>query len=519
MAKTKVRKKKRDVVSNRPFDLKNDPSPFEVEGADSVGKMSEDQLVRFLPCSYVPSRCSQMGFWVRHKKSHEYTEKVEWKFKTHSVTHMDCPDREILMVTDANQSDQYRPLNGSWDKFVSLSLTHDCSNDNEFDRIMINPHQLTKADMAMNWKGVDTPNKTSLLVNSDSGGFQLRAGTTDFIDPEHLAQFYNNNVDEGFTLDIPCAGMGEKLSHACARIQNRNSLYLKENLDENIRLGNIIHGLERTEMQRYRNWIEDYDHDFDLVSIPSSMSLPAIKQIDRVAFMLCTGYQYPQFHQLGLYTISSTLATVWLAHQMKRAGRTLLFTNDASTAHQSARFCVWHSNALFNKPIERLLMSNELPDVAGREQNPYKTLNCQCYICSNLKYADTLSQRHEVTKWALVRHNESDYTKWLKMMNIYARDLDFQSYLDLSKSITSGGQRANTIKALEYVEALMQDGYEKTHKRFSHLTQAMFDGGYEDTEGLWEGDNIIPEKLVSETNLIREKRLSKVVSRYAKYYS
>lgn len=509
-------------MKDRPQDLKNEDSPFEVKGCPSVGNLSRDQLVRFLPCSYIPSRCSQMGFWVRHKKKSEYTEKVEFTFKTHTTTLIDCPDREILLVTDANSAGaSSRPLDLGWDKFVSLSLTHGTANDNEFDRIMINPHQLTKSDHRMKWKGGKKLNKTGMLVNSDSGGFQLRAGTTDFIDPAELAKFYNDNVDEGFTLDIPCAGLGEKLSKACAQIQIKNSRFLKENLDKRVRLGNIIHGVEIYEMKRYKRWIEDKDHDFDLVSIPSSMSLPAVKQIDRVGYMLSHGHQYPQFHQLGLYTISSTIATVWLAHQMRRAGRELLFTNDASTAHQSARFCVWHSNPLFYKPIERLLISNENKDTPGRNVNPYKTINCHCYVCSNIKYSDAISHRHEVTKWLMVRHNELDYTKWLKMMNLYARDLDYKSYRELAKSITSGGQTTNTLMALDYVEVLMQDGWAKAHKKYSHVTDAMISMDYStQSENMWEGDSLTTEQT-DETTLTPEKKklLIKAIKRYRKYYA
>jgi hypothetical protein len=479
-----------------------------VPTASATARLSHDNLIRFMPCGYVPSFIDDIGVWVKLKASKDHTNSVITHFQTNREWFVEYPDRLLYMSRHNHKNDSSRPLDLKWDKFISLSLMSSNGSDYHFDRFMINPHAMTQKDKKANY-ATKKINRTGLLICSDSGGFQLRSGLSTWIDPYEVINFYNANVDEGMPLDLPCGYAPEETFKACAEVQVLNSRIFKENKRPNLRLGTIIHGISVNEMRMYKRIIDDSDPEWDFCALPSSMSLPALKQLDRLCFLLSNGYQYPHYHQLGMYSLASTVLTARLAQNLLKANRRVLFTADASTAIYMAKMRGILTRTTQYNSVERFLLGKN--SIAGGTPNHSKKVHCSCSMCQNLGYLDAYTQwEGSPPKYLLDRHNSIVFSEWCNMMNDYARDLDDKQYLELISSIITGRQKQQVIFGMEYLKVLFNDGWQAAHRRFSHQINTMFP-----IENMFN-DN--PVQVTSEKRDITNERLKNLAKKYLSWH-
>ena len=476
--------------------------------APKVGMMDPEQIVRFMPCDYRPKGYGCKGLWIKYKKPDECTLETKLIFRTRSLTFLDCPDRLLLFTQSSLEAnDQPRPLDLNWDKFVSMSLLHTTGTDYPFDRLMINPVSFSGADDRINLR--KKANSAGLLINSDSSAFQLAQGKEEYIDPEKLAEFYTRNAHEGFTIDFPSARQPIKIARILAKLQILNSKFLKANTPRNFRLATVLHGIDIPEVERFRKLMDKLDTTtYALAGIPSAMALPPVKHIDRLVYHLSHGQQFPQYHQLGLYNLVSTTVTARLAHQLKKAGRTILFTQDNSAAQQKALSFQYNTSFAVGASRSHAL---GVQSPGGQAPNPYRILPCQCSVCRHIKYVDVFSHFHsETTYFNLIRHNENVFANWLQAKNVYARDLDDQQYREMVDEEFSPQSRTAIYHSLDYIDVAMQDGWKVANKRFSHMTKNLF------------GSDAVSLSGEAGTNRDRVRRTTEryraIIKRYRKFH-
>src|SRR5882672_10224435 len=78
---------------------------------------------------------------------------------------------------------------------------------------------------------------------ADSGGFQIRQGVTDFVDPDVLVDFYNASTDVGIGLDVPMpAALYPKYLERMSHVTSRNNKYIKDRLTSGVSLYDLNHG-------------------------------------------------------------------------------------------------------------------------------------------------------------------------------------------------------------------------------------------------------------------------------------
>lgn len=469
-------------VSDYPQNLKStataDTRDYDL--CPSTSRLPSDNLLRYMPCGYIPSFVDDSAAWVKYKTQQEMHANPFPAGQTGGIVHyetrrelmLEYKDRFIFLTRGQIKFDSPRPLDMDWDYYLPLTmLTHD-GDDYPFDRFMVNPHSLTSRDKNYGLRLNSRRNMTTdQLICSDSTGFQLRSGQSDWVDPYAIIDFYNRNVDEGMALDIPCSNLPDEVFDACARVQIMNGKVFKKYKRKDLRLGTIIHGVGIGQLKRFKQLIDEADPEWDFCALPSSMSLPALQQIDRLAYLLSNGYQYNQYHQLGMFTLASTVLTARLAHKLHQAGRTVLFTADASTPVFMAKSRAFLS---FTAPFESLSRLHVGGTTIGGHANAHKPIACNCAFCKHLGYLDVYSRwEGSPAKYLLNRHNEIQFANWCSMVNDYARDLNDQDFKDFAVSCITGSQRAEVSLGLHYIEVLMQDGWAKAHAKFSHRVNSL----------------------------------------------
>lgn len=476
--------------------------------AGPVTNKGLDQRVRFYPSGQIPSDISPHGLWVKTKDKPTNTP-VRLVDTNNKWLRFDAPDREVILVKNGLDIDQDRPIGEGFDKFVTFSSVHKVSEDRNNDRFLINPFTFGKRDKAMGLRDPKTLDSTNMLVLSDSSGFQLRSGLAEWVDPTELAAFYSHNVDEGMTLDIPCGGASDALFQACAEVQSHNSKYLKQNVASHVDIFNVIHGIEVEEMIKYRSYTEKhYDSDFACLSVPSSMNLPPVKQLDRMAYVLSVGKQYPQYHMLGLSAIAPLLLVVRLTHKLANMGRDVFVTADSSAFYYQGKRRVSFNQMVHYETMRKVEFGSST--VGGKYANQHRILPCSCHVCANIKYVDIMSH---IDKWPssrfFVEHSEWAYSEWLSQINLYAKDMSDVDYYHYCLSVSSPGAKQHIKIGLQYIEDLLTMGFWKTHKKYKHITAAMFSMPTDTFDG---------QPVVNERKETVEKRLWKAVKKYREWH-
>lgn len=496
------------MATDIPHKVKGPPSRIDLRDGP-VRDKGLDQRVRFYPSGQVPSDMSQHGLWVKLKK-HPTSTPVRLIGNHQKWLHFDAPDREVLLVRDGIQIDQDAPLGMGFDRFVSFSSVHRVSDDRNNDRFLINPFTMTKRDKAMHLRTGKVLDATRMLVLSDSSGFQIRSGIVEWVDPEELASFYSHNVDEGMTLDIPCGGASHDLFAACAEVQAHNSAYLKKHTTSNVDVFNVIHGIEVEEMIRYRKLTDKYDSDFGCLSVPSSMNLPPVKQLDRMAYVMCVGPQYAQYHMLGLASVVPLLLVTRMVHKIAKLGRDIFVTSDSSSFYYQGKRRIAYHQAAHYETLRKLELGSNTP--GGKYANHHRILPCSCHVCSNVKYVDIMSH---IDSWPssryFVEHSEWAYAEWLSQINLYAKDMSDKDYYVYCLSVVAPAFKNHVKMGLQYIEDLLTHGFWKTHAKYKHQTAAMFNAP---PDAMFEG-----EPVVSERKEIVEKRLWAAVKKYRAYHN
>src|SRR6185437_2940998 len=107
-----------------------------------------------------------------------------------------------------------------------------------FNYMMVTPERLATSDYVRR-NGV-------VGLFSDSGGFQMSKGVTDWIDPAELSEFYRKKIDFGIGLDVPLPRHMQSTDWfiRMSRIQCANNKYIANKLKGSAcELYDVSHGL------------------------------------------------------------------------------------------------------------------------------------------------------------------------------------------------------------------------------------------------------------------------------------
>ena len=146
------------------------------------------------------------------------------------------PDRTLYITTSGLKNKVL--LDKEIDADYMVPISNPAELLSRIDLVLINPFHATQG-----FSGSNPFKPLGVKVISDSGGFQMLRGTSDFVDPDTVIDFYNKNADIGMPLDLPLPTTAESgFFDAVSRMMVANDKYMIPRLDPKIKLAVVSHG-------------------------------------------------------------------------------------------------------------------------------------------------------------------------------------------------------------------------------------------------------------------------------------
>ena len=458
---------------------------------------------------YVPagfySRYQGLVVYTRHKKRidrNKHTLSVLEQGKHHVV--IDSPDR-VLMLADnmfhANSSLQTQ----NWHEMQLLSHYHTGGNDLPLQYVMTNYTE--SLGVRENQDTSSCRNNVQMRttqVIADSGGYQLKVGDYDFIDPLTEVKWLNANADLSMVLDIPCNQINDlELVLKCATIQKNNTEVWLENKRPSLELINIFHGIDHKTLQKFRAITEN--PAIDRVAIGGVGLVDMYTGVDLAVSTLLSLQDYKHHHFLGI----TDRKLLVLFMYMSKLGFSKHITFDSTSASRLAAY----KNFLHLPISEKGIKIEEDFGCKNNYVSSHSRLACNCPVCSSVVYEDVLrSVRGNVIDSLLGLHTHYIYNDWVQTTQDVIQDNDsvtIKKFLDYQ----FGRSKARDLHVLmDYLDEIKLSGLRKAKDKFSYhfkRTKTLFTNTTKSNFGLDEAETEAP---------IDYKHIRKVVANYEKYH-
>lgn len=436
----------------------------------------KDVIFKWSPAAITYPSDGGLGIYIKYGKN---PNRIVLKEEGNGYLWVQCPDRDLVLVSNSHQGSWgFRPMNGNYDEYVHIGPYHDHLNeDMNLPYFMVNYlADSSKKYMANSRVNLGADRNPNSLIMADSGGFQILQGRVEYLDPAQIIEWYNNNVDLGFTLDVPVNNVELALLTRSAKVHANNNQVMLDGKKDGVELINILHGSTLDRIQMYRDIVDHPEidrmsvgglyHYFNLLA-----SIDALHQISN------TGQKYKHLHVLG---VSNTLHVALLI-RMATKGLVPMLTSDSSTAMQKARLREWHTVTAIHEKVKFNLIGYK----DGYRPSPNMILPCSCQVCSAIKYADVL--------WCLKGNTA---TKLFEFHNIHSMSRYFDTMVEINKEISTqelkelykrqiGDNRQgfdDAIQTLDFIDMLGTGDYAKAQAKYQYyLGNSMFNGWANDS--------------------------------------
>lgn len=300
-----------------------------------------------------------------------------------------------------------------------------------------------------------------LLLFADSGGFQIRQGVTDFVDPEQLIDFYNASTDIGIGLDVPMHPLlyDEYLARM-SHIASMNNRYIKKSLTQDVRLYDLNHGMDLHDRKVFMDVTLQYD-PMDGIALAGTSS-KARGEYGVAAHIIngIVGISYVLARAKGIYPTAHILGTttpfyMFAFHVMTRGKFFPHITSDSSTYAQAAMM----NTQLTSVPGQSILYRNTLPKSSVLYRTP-----CHCPMCKIVGYSHNLfinarsNMVHSLYHYAYLNDITRDLADQFLANTITVKELEAVI------SPTQFNHRHFT-GTLHFLRDLVDHGYVKAYKK------------------------------------------------------
>lgn len=208
-----------------------------------------------------PRRLTVMRIYYRYERTGIMGLGYNLEALSKSATQIRYWDRTLLLVW---RPEEY-PRESDWEGYVDLSpFDADTAASGRLSHVLFSAHnagqktvarEMSKARIGSTPMDRSTYMRSGVEIIGDSGGAQLMTGTTSYVDPHKVIEFFNKGVDVGIALDIPPrAGDNHhpEIIRALAACQAKNNVVFNEHREEGLRLLNSVHGYTT---EQVRDWI------------------------------------------------------------------------------------------------------------------------------------------------------------------------------------------------------------------------------------------------------------------------
>lgn len=414
---------------------------------------------KFVPAGEFDKNHGGMGVYIRH---HKYkNQPIRLLEQSPGNIWVSCPDRDLVITLNTNQAQNHGPVESNYDEFVNLSLfNQSAAVDFNLDFFMVNYTQhLGRESTSSHIRRGQPRQKGHSKIISDSGGFQILTERIDYLDPKAIVEWYNTNVDIGLILDIPAITMDSKAWKRLAKVQAANTQIMMDNKVPSLELMNIIHGATERDKEYYRKMVER--DDIERLAVGGMYNNNVLNSINSLYNLLGTGQKYKHYHILG---VANLLQVTILMRIASKQGMPLI-TSDSSTHIQEAVAKGYHSHPSISEVIRYINIGDK-----SNHPNRFSTFSCQCPVCTSIKYVDVLGVvNSNCTAFMLMRHNMFSTQRYMKAMNELAGETTAKEYKEiLSKQLKNRRGIEETLKGIDFIDAIEKNGLEPARKQFSY---------------------------------------------------
>lgn len=194
---------------------------------------------------YVPAAitASRAHSYLAVNYGNNYESPDLWKrSRWNGVLTEQYPDRTLHFGTCSTSRNGILPHEADRLLLTSVSSQFSSLREMGYTFAMVSPLHVSKTSR--------TVRNPHVKLISDSGGFQLYSGASDYVNPEELAHLYNDTVDFGVGLDIPVFGY-EHLLPRMIEIMLKNNKVIRRNLLPSVQLYDVCHGATLEERKAF----------------------------------------------------------------------------------------------------------------------------------------------------------------------------------------------------------------------------------------------------------------------------
>lgn len=404
---------------------------------------------------------------VIYVKYGRYPDRIEVLEKSSQHVWIRCPDRELVIVSNANHVHAFRPMQGNFDAAVSLSPFYEPSAvDHDYHYIMVNyTEYIGKEGNASRIRRAGYPDGGKLKIISDSGGFQVWREDIDYIDPMKLIEWCNDNVDLAMIFDIPTSARGTKHFRRLANIQARNTEIMVQNKRKDLELFNVFHGHTKPEVEVFRG-ITERD-DINRLAIGGGYWGTVLGSISRWYGIMSEGRKYDHYHILGVQNVLQTLPIM----RMVAKGAAPLITSDSTTHIQNAVSKNFYFHPHMSEPPKYINFGYR-GTAGGYKPSPLMTLPCTCQVCSVIKYKDVMAAMsgHPIDTM-MIYHNLYATQRYLRSMYEHIQTLTTKELKELVKFQFAAKKTRrkgveDMLQAFDFIDCVASEGLEAARNKF-----------------------------------------------------
>lgn len=385
--------------------------------------------------------------------------------------------------------------------FTSPLSNPESLKDLGYNYMMVTPERLSSSEYVRR-NGI-------VKLFSDSGGFQLSKGVTEFIEPEMVAAFYKKKIDYGIGLDVP---LPLHLQHTewfsrMARVTVANNKFIARELKGTpAELYDVSHGLTLENRKTFTKIVLDNQAGTGLAlggigqANYDTLHRSTLMAVLNLCYVLDAAKgQYEKFHVLG--TTAPFMISVYnLLTKLDVAPK---ITADSSSYAQGAlafstrgvQYSAQVKTAMF--PLENRPVAYGLP--------------CNCPMCSMVGYP----QVYRLSQSGNAYHNLFALQRQYQIIDDYTT-----AYLNSTKVESD---LINTFGTPETIHPLyralfkfildMPKGFDYAYKKHYESFRSSFRKDFQETVGLFKSRVTIPAALLK-----AEENTTKAIIRYEEFH-
>lgn len=333
-------------------------------------------MIPLEPFQYVPATITgrPANAFVAVKYENNTGHKMLWKrTRFDGLTTSWYPDRTLYTGAGLRRTSSVGNVDYDQILMIGLATQPQALKSIGYRYAMASPHHISAS--------TSTRRNDHAKFFSDSGGFQLLSGATDFIDPEELAEYYNATIDYGIGLDIPVFGHNDMLLRMI-EVMLKNNKLLRKLLVPDVTLYEVSHGATPKTRKVFLDRLLKEKELSPALAIggiaqnlrDGGMATTVVTGAINLMYVLTqTKGRFERYHVLG--TTSTVFQCMyWLAQEYRVAPH---ITADSASyilpaANNLTLRTDWTDGRLVTEPI-------------AKASSPL-VLRCPCPVCSMVKY-------------------------------------------------------------------------------------------------------------------------------------